>query len=118
MQQGDKPTVTQQAESLFTFFESIDGLITDFPKDSIVSRTVANNDRFTATIFGFDAGQELTEHTSTKAAIVHILKGEATLTLGDASYEVKAGAWSSMTPNLKHSLFAHSQTIMLLIMMK
>ncbi|MCC7207434.1 MAG: cupin domain-containing protein [Anaerolineae bacterium] len=110
--------MSQQAESLFTFFESIDGLIADFPTDSIVSRTIVNNDKFTATIFGFDAGQELTEHTSTKAAIIHILKGEATLTLGDARYEVKAGAWASMTPNLKHSLLAHTQAVMLLLMMK
>ncbi len=110
--------MSQQTESLFTFFESIDGLIAGFPTDSIVSRTIVNNDKFTATVFGFDAGQELTEHTSTKAAIIHILKGEATLTLGEARYEVKAGAWASMTPNLKHSLFAHTQVVMLLLMMK
>lgn len=110
--------MTQQAESLFTFFGNLGELIADFPTDSIVSRTIANNDKFTATIFGFDVGQELTEHTSTKAAIIHILKGDATLTLGDTRYEVSAGAWASMTPNLKHSLFARGQVVMLLVMMK
>ncbi len=84
------------------------------PKDGILSRTVHSDDRITVTIFGFDAGQELTEHTSTKAAIIEILEGEAEVVLGGDAHEARAGAWIAMPPGLPHALRARTPVVMLL----
>ena len=69
-----------------------------------------------AILFGFDAGQELSEHTSSQMAIIQILRGEATVTLGDDSHELKGGSWLLMPPRLKHSVHANTPLTMLLLM--
>ncbi len=84
--------------------------------DSIISRTFYKDERFKAVLFGFDAGQELSPHTSTHAAIIQIVQGEAVVGLGDDQHEVKAGSWIHMPPGLKHSVRATSPLIMLLLM--
>lgn len=71
-----------------------------------------------AILFGFAAGQELSEHTSSQSAILHILQGEAGLTLGDDSMEAQAGTWVYMPPRLPHSLYAKTPVLMLLLLFK
>ena len=90
----------------------------DIPPDSIVSRTLHNDERVRVILFGFAPGQELTEHTSSMAAILHFLQGEASLTLGDDVMEVRPGTWAYMQPNLSHSIRARTQVAMLLTMIK
>ena len=51
-------------------------------EDGILSRTLYNDERVKAVVFGFGAGQELSEHTASMPAVVQFLKGEAVLTLG------------------------------------
>src|SRR5439155_10024079 len=51
------------------------------PADSIVSRSLYGDDQVKAVLFTFAPGQELSEHTAGSAAIIHILQGEAELTL-------------------------------------
>ncbi len=53
------------------------------PEDGILTRTLYNDERVKAVIFGFGAGQELSEHTASMPAILQFLTGEARLTLGD-----------------------------------
>ena len=53
------------------------------PADGTLSRTLHQDERLKAVLFGFAAGQELSEHTSSTPAVMHFLKGEATVTLGD-----------------------------------
>ena len=57
------------------------------PADGILSRTVYQDDRIKAVVFGFGPGQELSEHTAAKPAMPFFVKGEATLTLGDDTLE-------------------------------
>lgn len=86
--------------------------------DSIVSRTIYNDDQLKAVLFTFAAGQELSEHTASMPAIIHILKGEGTLTLGKDSVEAREGTWARMEANLAHSVNAKTALVMLLLMLK
>lgn len=100
----------------YTLIEDLPALIDSIQPESIVSRTFFKGDRMNAILFGFDAGQELSEHTSSKMAIIQILEGEATVTLGDDKHELKSGSWVQMPPRLKHSVYAKTKLIMLLSM--
>jgi hypothetical protein len=60
------------------------------PNKGILSRTLFNDDRLKAVIFGFVQGEELSEHTASMPAILHFLQGEATVTLGDDKHEAKS----------------------------
>ena len=86
--------------------------------DSIVSRTIYTDDQIKAVLFTFAAGQELSEHTASMPAIIHILKGEGTLTLGKDSVEAHEGTWAYMEANLPHSVNAKTPLVMLLLMLK
>lgn len=100
------------------FFPNLNAEIPELPADSIVSRTFFQDEQMKAILFGFAAGQELSEHTASVPAVIHILEGQATLTLGAERHEVGAGAWAHMPPHLAHSIFAHTPVRMLLIMFK
>jgi quercetin dioxygenase-like cupin family protein len=78
----------------------------DVPKDGILSRTVHTGGGLTLTLFGFDAGQELTEHTSSRAAIIEILEGEAEVVLDGDVHRLAAGAWVAMPPGMRHAIRA------------
>jgi quercetin dioxygenase-like cupin family protein len=78
----------------------------DVPKDGILSRTIRTEGSLTLTLFGFDAGQELTEHTSSRAAIVEILDGEAEVVLDGESHVLGAGAWVLMPAGMRHAIRA------------
>ena len=86
--------------------------------DSIVSRTIFNDDQLKAVLFTFAPGQELSEHTASMPAIIHILKGEGTLTLGKDTVEAREGTWARMEANLAHSVNAKTALVMLLLMLK
>jgi quercetin dioxygenase-like cupin family protein len=88
------------------------------PADGTLSRTVHQDERVKAVLFGFSAGQELSEHTSSTPAVVHFLQGEATVTLGDDEAEVTAGTWIHMTPGLRHSIRARTPVVMLLLLLR
>jgi quercetin dioxygenase-like cupin family protein len=90
----------------------------EIPKNGILSRTLYSDDKVKVIIFGFDTGQELSEHTASCSAIIHILQGDARLTLGGNSMEVHAGGWAHMAPHLEHAIFAHSPLVMLLQMIQ
>jgi quercetin dioxygenase-like cupin family protein len=97
----------------------IDNLLTQLPEippDSIVSRTFYADDRLKAILFGFAAGQELSEHTAARPAILHFLQGQARLTLGDHATTAGPGTWVYMQPHLSHSIYAETAVVMLLSM--
>lgn len=84
--------------------------------ESIVSRTFCKSERFKAVLFAFDVEQSLSEHTSSKEAIIQILQGEAVITLDDESHELSEGSWLHMPPHMRHSVYAKTPLIMLLLM--
>ena len=88
------------------------------PAQGILSRTIHNDEQLKAVVFGFDEGQELTEHTASKPAILQIIRGEATLTLGDDTIEAQAGAWTHMPAGLRHAVKATTPMVMLLLLLK
>ena len=102
----------------YTHIPDISDLVTDIPDDSIVSRTFYTDDRVKAILFGFAAGQELSEHTASQPAVLHFLQGEADLTLGEDEMQAQAGTWVHMPPNLPHSVEAKTPVVMLLLLMQ
>lgn len=100
----------------YTLIPDLDGLIDAVQPESIISRTFYKDSGLKAILFGFDTGQELSEHTSSQAAIIQIVRGEATVTLGEDRHELAAGAWVHMPPQLRHSVYAKTPLIMLLLM--
>ena len=98
------------------FVPNLAGLLNEIAPDSIVSRTFYQDDRVKAILFGFAPGQELSEHTAAVPTALQIIQGEATLTLGDQTYEASPGAWAHMATRLPHSVQAKTQVVMLLWM--
>jgi quercetin dioxygenase-like cupin family protein len=70
------------------------------------------------TLFGFAAGQELSEHTASRAAVLHFLSGDALLTLGSDTFDARPGTWAHMPAHLPHSIVAREPTVMLLLLMR
>ncbi len=85
--------------------------------ESIVSRTLYKDETLKVILFAFAAGQELSEHTASVPAMIHILEGEADLKLGEDVINGVAGTWAHMPPHLPHSLFARTPVKMLLTML-
>ena len=88
------------------------------PEKGILSRTLFNDDRLKAVLFGFAQGEELSEHTASMPAVLHFLQGEAALTLGGEKHEAMVGTWVHMPAGLKHSVQAKTPVVMLLLLLK
>lgn len=100
----------------YTYFADLATQLTEIPADTIVSRTLYSGDELKVILFGFAPGQELSEHTAARPAILHFLRGEAKLTLGGETQTAKAGSFVRMAPRLPHSVYAESEVVMLLLM--
>lgn len=88
------------------------------PDKGILSRTLFNDDRLKAVLFGFAQDEELSEHTASMPAVLHFLQGEATVTLGGDRHEAKPGTWVHMPTGLRHSIQARTPVVMLLMLLK
>ncbi len=85
---------------------------------AIISKTLLDKPTGTLTLFSFDVGQGLSEHTAPYDATVQILEGRAAITLDGKTQEVKAGELVIMPANIPHSLKAEERFKMLLIMIR
>ena len=92
--------------------------LTDYADGAVVSRTLADNESGTVTLFAFDAGQGLSEHTTPFDALVHIVDGTAELTIGGEPIAASAGQIVLMPANIPHALKALEPFKMLLIMLR
>jgi len=90
----------------------------DLPADGTLSRTIHQDDHLKAVLFGFAAGQELSEHTASMPAIMHFLSGEAEVALGPDLVDAKSGSWIYMPAQLQHSISAKTPVVMLLLLLK
>lgn len=88
------------------------------PVDGTLSRAVYQDDRMKVVLFGFAAGQELSEHTAAMPATMHFLQGEADVTVGTDEISATTGTWIHMMAHLPHSIRARSPVVMLLTMLK
>ncbi|MCA9250570.1 MAG: cupin domain-containing protein [Phycisphaerales bacterium] len=90
----------------------------DTPEKGILSRTIQNDENVKIVLFGFAAGEELSEHTASMPAIMHFLSGQADVTLGAEAIVATEGTWVHMDAGLKHSIKANSPVKMLLTLIK
>ncbi len=88
------------------------------PAGGILSRTIHEDERCSLVVFAFDAGQELTEHTSAHAALIEILDGEALVALDGDAREVGPGTWISMPPGMRHAIRATTPLVMALTLLR
>jgi quercetin dioxygenase-like cupin family protein len=88
------------------------------PTDGTLSRTIHQDERLKAVLFGFSAGQELSEHTASTPAIMHFLNGEADVGLGDDTVVAAGGTWIHMPAQLPHCIRAKTAVTMLLLLLK
>lgn len=84
----------------------------------IASRVLAKNGGGNVTLFAFDAGEGLTEHTTPYDALVIVLDGSLKLTIGGVPVESRAGTIVRMPANVPHALDALAAARMLLIMLR
>ena len=90
----------------------------EYQEGSVVSRTVIDKSVGTITVFAFDTGQGLSEHTAPFDALVYIIDGETEVIISGVSRNVKQGEMIIMPANAPHALKAVSKFKMLLIMIK
>jgi quercetin dioxygenase-like cupin family protein len=84
----------------------------------IASRVLARSGGGNVTLFAFEKGQALTEHTSPFDALVFVLEGAMTLTIGGGPVEAPAGTVTRMPAGVPHALDADERTRMLLVMLR
>ncbi len=85
---------------------------------SIVSRTIVTHPAGTLTLFAFDAGQGLSEHSAPFDALVQVLDGEVELAIGGNPIVARTGQMVLMPANVPHAVKAISRFKMLLIMLR
>ena len=89
-----------------------------YQANSVVSSEIIKNSAGTVTLFAFDRGQGLSEHTAPFDAMVNVLDGEAEIRISGEPHIVKKGEMIIMPANKPHSLNAAEKFKMLLIMVK
>lgn len=92
--------------------------LVQYSDDSIVSKTILDKPVGTITLFAFDKGQSLSEHTTPYDAVVQILEGRAKLTIGGEDVKVSAGQIIIMPGNVPHDVVAEEKFKMLLTMIR
>lgn len=90
----------------------------DYADGSVVSRTLVDKDAGTVTLFAFDEGESLSEHTTPYDALVQVLDGEVTLTIGGEEVRATAGELVLMPAKVPHALRATRRFKMLLTMIR
>ena len=89
-----------------------------YATDAVVSKTLVDQKTGTLTLFAFDAGQGLSEHTVPFDALVQVLDGEVEVTVGGEVIPATAGTLVVMPANVPHSLRAVQRFKMLLTMIR
>ena len=90
----------------------------EYAEDSIVSRTILDKSTGTITLFAFDKGQRLSDHTSAYDAVIQVLDGKAQVIIDGRKNDVSAGQLIIMPANVPHSVDAKVKFKMMLIMIR
>ena len=94
------------------------GHMVEYQEGAVVSRTIINKPAGTVTVFAFDKGEKLSEHTAPFDAMVHVLEGIAQIVISGKPFTVGAGQMIIMPANEPHALAAIERFKMLLIMIR
>jgi quercetin dioxygenase-like cupin family protein len=92
--------------------------LVDYEKGRVVSRTFAQNEGLSLTLFAFDAGEGLSTHAASGDAMVQVLDGEVLLTIGGKEVAAKTGEMVVMPADIPHSVNAVKRFKMLLTVVK
>jgi quercetin dioxygenase-like cupin family protein len=92
--------------------------LVSYNSGSVVSRTIINRKTGTVTLFAFDEGEGLSEHTAPYDALLHILEGEALVTVDKKENRMKKGEGIILPARRPHSVKATARFKMLLIMIR
>jgi len=87
-----------------------------YQEGSVVSRQITKEEAGNVTLFAFDAGQELSEHTAPFDALAHVLEGEAEIRVSGKPHTLNAGDAIIMPANEPHAVKARTKFKMLLTM--
>ena len=104
------PETADEVKELVSLLQSHD--------DSIVSRVLLKNNGGTTTLFAFDKGSGLSEHTAPFDALVVVLDGEADIEIAGKNYKVQTGEILKLPANQPHAVKAATRFKMLLIMIR
>ena len=80
--------------------------LVDYQEGSIVSRTLIGKEVGTVSVFAFSRGEGLSEHTAPYDALIHVLEGEAGVSIGGESMSVQAGQMVLLPANVPHAVQA------------
>jgi quercetin dioxygenase-like cupin family protein len=108
---------SSKKEILFAQASNLKELI-NYQEGSVVSRTIIDKKAGTVTLFAFDNGQGLSEHTAPYDAMVYVLDGEVEVTIAGKPVTLKQGEMTIMPANQTHALAAKTKFKMLLVMIK
>ncbi len=86
--------------------------------EAVVSREIVSQPAGNVTLFAFDAGQGLSEHTAPYDALVQVIAGEVEITIAGSPYQVRAGEVLLMPAHRPHALRAITTFKMLLVMIR
>ena len=92
--------------------------LVEYQGDSIVSRMLINKDVGSITLFAFDKGQKLSEHTAPFDAFAHILDGKAEIIISGKKFVLQSGDMIIMPANKPHAVYAVEKFKMMLTMIK
>ena len=109
--------MSDAADSLIGRAVEMNGLVS-YQSGSVVSRTLIDRKIGTITLFTFDAGQGLSEHTAPFDAFVQVFDGVADVTIDGTVQRVASGEFIIMPANIPHSLKAVEKFKMMLVMIR
>jgi quercetin dioxygenase-like cupin family protein len=89
-----------------------------YQKGAVVSREIIKKKTGTVTVFAFDEGEGLSEHTSPFDALVHVLDGEVQITISGTAFDLKGGDAIIMSANQPHALSALKKVKLILTMIR
>jgi quercetin dioxygenase-like cupin family protein len=84
----------------------------------IVSKTLLENEHRKLVHFSFAPGQELSEHTASVPAVIHVLSGEGSVRLGDEEHRAQPGSLFYMPAGLRHAVHAEGELVFLLTLFR
>jgi quercetin dioxygenase-like cupin family protein len=93
------------------------GLV-EYQAGGIVSRQIVKKTTGNVTLFAFDQGQEMTEHTSSFDALVHVLEGVAEIVVAGSAHEVREGQYLLLPAHVPHAVKATGRFKMALTMIR
>lgn len=94
------------------------GEMVEYQENSVVSREILKKETGTVTLFAFDAGQGLSEHTAPFHALVYIIEGEAEIKIEKEIHKLEKGQMIIMPADKPHALKAVQRFKMLLVMIR